>query len=109
MQKYFFKLEKQGKTYTLATQLFYNSPIAAWMDRPRHCCESNVYADTTHALMNHVTSEYRVKKQLRFWNARPRFAYSQYNFYRAQTSIKGRLLSSPRPTQPFILSGSINE
>ena len=34
------------------------------------------------------------QKQLRFWNPRPRFAYSLYNFFWATTTIKGRLLSS---------------
>jgi len=34
------------------------------------------------------------QKQLNFWNPRPRFAYSLYNFYWATTTIKGRLLSS---------------
>jgi len=34
------------------------------------------------------------QKQLQFWNARLRFAYSLYNFYWATTTIKGRLLSS---------------
>jgi len=34
------------------------------------------------------------QKQLHFWNPRPRFAYSLYNFYCATTTIKGRLLSS---------------
>ena len=34
------------------------------------------------------------QKQLHFWNARPRFDYSLYNFYWATTTIKGRLLSS---------------
>ena len=33
------------------------------------------------------------KKQLHFWNPRPRFASSLYNFYWATTTIKGRLLS----------------
>ena len=33
-------------------------------------------------------------KQLHFWNPRPRFAYSLYNFSWATTTIKGRLLSS---------------
>jgi len=35
-----------------------------------------------------------VEKQLHFWNPRPRFAYSLYNFYLATTTIKGRLRSS---------------
>jgi len=34
------------------------------------------------------------QKWLHFWNPRPRFAYSLYNFYWATTTIKGRLLSS---------------
>ena len=34
------------------------------------------------------------QKQLHFWNFRPRFAYSLYNFSWATTTIKGRLLSS---------------
>ena len=34
------------------------------------------------------------QKQLHFWNTRPRFACSLYNFYWAPTTIKGRLLSS---------------
>jgi len=34
------------------------------------------------------------QKQLHFWNAGPRFAYSLYNFFWATTTIKGRLLSS---------------
>jgi len=34
------------------------------------------------------------QKRLHFWNPRPRFAYSQCNFYWAKTTIKGRLLSS---------------
>jgi len=34
------------------------------------------------------------QKQLHFWNPRPRFAYSLYNFYWVTTTIKGRLLSS---------------
>jgi len=34
------------------------------------------------------------QKRLHFWNPRPRFAYSLYNFYWATTTIKGRLLSS---------------
>ena len=34
------------------------------------------------------------QKQLHFWNPRPRFAYSLYNFYWATTTIKGRLLWS---------------
>jgi len=34
------------------------------------------------------------QKQLHFWNPRPRFAYSLYNFHWATTTIKGRLLSS---------------
>ena len=34
------------------------------------------------------------QKQVHFWNPRPRFAYSLYNFYWASTMIKGRLLSS---------------
>jgi len=34
------------------------------------------------------------QKQLHFWNLRPRFAYSLYNFYWVTTTIKGRLLSS---------------
>ena len=34
------------------------------------------------------------QKQLHFWNPRPRFAYSLYNFFWATTTIKGRLLSS---------------
>jgi len=34
------------------------------------------------------------QKQLHFWNPRPWFAYSLYNFYWATTTIKGRLLSS---------------
>ena len=33
-------------------------------------------------------------KQLHFWNSRPRFAYSLYNFSWATTTIKGRSLSS---------------
>jgi len=33
-------------------------------------------------------------KQLHFWNDRPRFAYSLYNFFWATTTIKGLLLSS---------------
>jgi len=33
-------------------------------------------------------------KQLHFWNSRPLFAYSLYNFSWATTTIKGRLLSS---------------
>ena len=32
------------------------------------------------------------QKRLHFWNPRPRFAYSLYNFYWATTTIKGRLL-----------------
>jgi len=36
----------------------------------------------------------RGSKQLHFWNTRPRFAYSLYNFYWATTTIKGRLLST---------------
>jgi len=36
----------------------------------------------------------RGSKQLHFWNFRPRFAYSLYNFPWATTTIKGRLLSS---------------
>jgi len=36
----------------------------------------------------------RGQKQLHFWNPRPRFAYSLYNFYWATTTIKGRLLLS---------------
>ena len=38
--------------------------------------------------------ESRGQKQLHFWNPRPWFAYSLYNFYWATTTIKGRLLSS---------------
>jgi len=34
------------------------------------------------------------QKQLHFWNPRPRFAYSLYNFYSVTMTIKGRLLSS---------------
>ena len=34
------------------------------------------------------------QKLLHIWNCRPRFAYSQYNFYWAAMTIKGRLLSS---------------
>jgi len=34
------------------------------------------------------------QKQLHFWNQRPQFAYSLYNFYWATTTIKGRFLSS---------------
>ena len=34
------------------------------------------------------------QKRVHFWNPRPRFAYSLYNFYWATTTIKGRLLSS---------------
>jgi len=33
------------------------------------------------------------QKPLHFWNPRPRFAYSLYNFYCATTTIKGCLLS----------------
>jgi len=33
------------------------------------------------------------QKRLHFWNPRPRFAYSLYNFYWATTTIKGCLLS----------------
>ena len=36
----------------------------------------------------------RGQKQLHFWNSRPRFAYSLYNFSWATTTIKRRLLSS---------------
>ena len=36
----------------------------------------------------------RGSKRLHFWNPRPRFAYSLYNFYWAMTMIKGRLLWS---------------
>jgi len=41
------------------------------------------------------------QKQLHFWNPRPRFAYSLYNFYWATTTIKGRLLSSRPMVKPF--------
>jgi len=34
----------------------------------------------------------RGSKQLHFWNPRPRFPYSLYNFYWAPTTIKGCLL-----------------
>ena len=34
------------------------------------------------------------QKQLHFWNPRPRFAYSLYNFYWTTTTIKARLLSN---------------
>jgi len=34
------------------------------------------------------------RKQLHFWNLRPRYAYSLYNFYTATMTIKGRLLST---------------
>jgi len=34
------------------------------------------------------------QKRIHFWNPRPRFAYSLYNFYWATTKIKGHLLSS---------------
>jgi len=40
----------------------------------------NGYAATAHA-PNHVTREYGVKSNYIFWNPRPRFAYSLYNFY----------------------------
>jgi len=33
------------------------------------------------------------QKRLHFWNPRPPYAYSLYNFYRATMTIKGRLLS----------------
>jgi len=36
----------------------------------------------------------RGQKQLHFWNSRPRFAYSLYNFPWATTTIQDRLLSS---------------
>jgi len=38
---------------------------------------------------------------LHFWNPRPRFTYSLYNFYWATTTIKGRLLSSRLMLKPF--------
>ena len=41
------------------------------------------------------------QKRLHFWNPRPRFAYSLYNFYWATTTIKGRLLSSRPMLKPF--------
>ena len=33
------------------------------------------------------------RKQVHFWNLRPRYAYSLYNFYGATVAIKGRLYS----------------
>jgi len=41
------------------------------------------------------------QKQLHFWNPRPRFSYSLYNFYWATTMIKGRLLSIRPMLKPF--------
>jgi len=41
------------------------------------------------------------QKQFYFWNPRPRFVYSLYNFYWAPTTIKGRLLSSCPMLKPF--------
>jgi len=41
------------------------------------------------------------QKQLYFWNFRPRFVYALYNFHRATTTIKGRLLSSRPMLKPF--------
>ena len=41
------------------------------------------------------------QKQLHFWNPRPRFTYSLYNFYWASTRIKSRLLSSHPMLKPF--------
>jgi len=44
------------------------------------------------------------EKRLHFWNLwnpRPRFAYSLYNFYRATTTIKGRLLLRRPMLKPF--------
>ena len=40
-------------------------------------------------------------KKLHFWNPRPRFAYSLYNFYWVPTTIKGRLLTSRPMLKPF--------
>jgi len=43
----------------------------------------------------------RGQKQLHFWNFRPRFAFSLYNFYWSPTTIKCRLLSSRPMLQPY--------
>ena len=40
-------------------------------------------------------------KRLHFWNPRPPFVYSLYNFYWAPTTIKGGLLSSRPMLKPF--------
>jgi len=45
-------------------------------------------------------------KQLHFWNPRPRFTYSLYNFYWALTTIKRRLLSSRPMLKPFSVEKS---
>jgi len=40
------------------------------------------------------------QKQLYFWNPRPRFAYSLYNFYWAPTTIRGCLIQVPSKWGP---------
>jgi len=41
------------------------------------------------------------QKRFHFWNPRPRFVYTLYNFYWATTTIKCRLLSSRPMLKPF--------
>ena len=41
------------------------------------------------------------RKQLHFWNLRPQYAYSLYNFYGATMTIKGRLLSTSPMLKAF--------
>ena len=49
------------------------------------------------------------RKQLHFWNLRPRYAYSQYNFYGATMTIKGRLYSTCPMLKAFSIENFVEK
>jgi len=84
-----------GHITNLATKFEHPMPIRSWFMFHWKCVHSHCScAESRDPWLGG-------QKQLHFWNPRPRFAYSLYNFYWVTTMIKGRLLLSRSMLKSF--------
>ena len=84
-----------GHVTNLATKFKHPMPICSWFMSYNVSPWLPLRMCTRPLRMRRITWPVnRVSKKLHFWNPRPRFAYSLYNFFWATTTIKGRLPSS---------------
>jgi len=83
----------RGHVTKLATKFEDPKPIRSWLMSYNVSRWLPLKMRTRPLRMRRITWPVsRGSKQLHFWNPRPRFAYSLYNFYWAPMTIKGRLL-----------------